>query len=388
MKSIFKLIQGGRLYDPQDQGVKDLLIAGNITVKIAEGIEPPRGLKVDIFDASDKIVVPGFIDLHVHLIGGGGEAGPASRVPEITLSKITEAGITTVVGVLGTDNVFRYPETLLAKIKALRAEGISAFMYTGSYHIPPSTITGSIKRDIALIDEVIGVKIAISDHRASQPTAEELARIASEARVGGMLGRKAGIVHLHVGSGSQGLTPLIEVIERTEIPTSQFLPTHISRTPSLLRQGIEFVKRGGYIDITALSHSLSWEMGIVSIMKEILKSGINLKNVTISSDGNGSMPKFDEEGRLVGLATGEVSSLSKALRTLGGSDIIPLPDALKLITSNPAHRLGISDRKGQIAEGKDADIVILDQDLQINQVYAGGRLMVDKGKAVVKGTFE
>jgi len=388
MKSIFKLIQGGRLYDPQDQGVKDLLIAGNITVKIAEGIEPPRGLKVDIFDASDKIVVPGFIDLHVHLIGGGGEAGPASRVPEITLSKITEAGITTVVGVLGTDNVFRYPETLLAKIKALRAEGISAFMYTGSYHIPPPTITGSIKRDIALIDEVIGVKVAISDHRASQLTAEELARIASEARVGGMLGRKAGIVHLHVGSGSQGLTPLIEVIERTEIPTSQFLPTHISRTPSLLRQGIEFVKRGGYIDITALSHSLSWEMGIVSIMKEILKSGINLKNVTISSDGNGSMPKFDEEGRLVGLATGEVSSLSKALRTLGGSDIIPLPDALKLITSNPAHRLGISDRKGQIAEGKDADIVILDQDLQINQVYAGGRLMVEEGKAVVKGTFE
>lgn len=388
MKSIFKLIQGGRLYDPQNQGVKDLLIAGDIAVKIAESIEPPKGFKVDIFDASDKIVVPGFMDLHVHLIGGGGEAGPASRVPEITLSKITEAGITTVVGVLGTDNVFRYPETLLAKIKALRAEGISAFMYTGSYHIPPPTITGSIKRDIALIDEVIGVKIAISDHRASQLAAEELARIASEARVGGMLGRKAGIVHLHVGSGSQGLTPLIEVVERTEIPTSQFLPTHISRTPSLLRQGIEFVKRGGYIDITAPSNSLSWEMGIVSIMKEILKSGINLKNVTMSSDGNGSMPKFDEEGRLVGLATGEVSSLSKALRTLGGSDMIPLPDALKLITSNPADRLGVSDRKGRIAEGKDADIVILDEDLHINQVYARGQLMVDEGKAIVKGTFE
>jgi len=388
MKSIFKLIQGGRLYDPQEQGVKDLLIVGDIIAKIAESIEPPKDLEIAVFNVSDMIVVPGFIDLHVHLIGGGGEDGPASRVPEITLSNITEAGITTVVGVLGTDNVSRYPETLLAKIKALRAEGISAFMYTGSYHVPPPTITGSVKRDIALIDEVIGVKIAISDHRASQLTTDELGRIASEARVGGMLGRKAGIVHLHVGSGSQGLTPLIEVIGRTEIPISQFLPTHISRTPSLLRQGIEFVKKGGYIDITAPSNSLRSESDITSIMKEILESGMNLKNVTMSSDGNGSMPEFDERGQLIGLSTGEVASLSKTLRTLVGSDIISLPDALKLITSNPADRLGVPHKKGQIREGEDADIVILDKDLKINQVYARGRLMVERGKAVVKGAFE
>ena len=388
MKSIFKLIQGGRLYDPQEQGVKDLLIVGDIIAKIAESIEPPKDLEIAVFNVSDMIVVPGFIDLHVHLIGGGGEDGPASRVPEITLSNITEAGITTVVGVLGTDNVSRYPETLLAKIKALRAEGISAFMYTGSYHVPPPTITGSVKRDIALIDEVIGVKIAISDHRASQLTTDELGRIASEARVGGMLGRKAGIVHLHVGSGSQGLTPLIEVIGRTEIPISQFLPTHISRTPSLLRQGIEFVKKGGYIDITAPSNSLRSESDITSIMKEFLESGINLKNVTMSSDGNGSMPEFDERGQLIGLSTGEVASLSKTLRTLVGSDIISLPDALKLITSNPADRLGVPHKKGQIREGEDADIVILDKDLKINQVYARGRLMVERGKAVVKGAFE
>ncbi|MEA1964814.1 MAG: beta-aspartyl-peptidase [Candidatus Aerophobetes bacterium] len=388
MKSIFKLIRGGRVYNPQDQGVRDVLIAGDTIVKIAESIEPPKGFEVTVFNASNMIVIPGFIDLHVHLIGGGGEAGPVSRVPEITLSNITEAGITTVVGVLGTDDVSRYPETLLAKIKALRAEGISAFMYTGSYHIPSPTITGSVKRDIALINEVIGVKIAISDHRASQPTTEELSRIASEARVGGMLGRKAGIVHLHVGSGSQGLTPLIEVIEQTEIPISQFLPTHISRAPSLLRQGIEFVKKGGYIDITAPSDSLRWKSDITSIMKEILKSGVNLKNITMSSDGNGSMPEFDERGQLIGLSTGKVSSLSKTLRTLVGSDIIPLSDALKLITSNPADRLGISDKKGQIRKGGDADIVILDKDLKINQVYARGRLMVDKDKAVIKGAFE
>lgn len=388
MKFIFKSIQGGRLYTPQDQGLKDLLIADGIIAKIGRGSELSKGFEADIFDASHKIVVPGFIDLHVHLIGGGGEAGPASRVPEISLSKLTKAGITTVVGVLGIDNVTRSPETLLAKVKALRAEGLSAYMYTGSYHLPSATITGSVKRDIALIEEIVGVKIAISDHRGSQLTVEELARLASEARVGGMLGGKPGIVHLHVGAGSRGLSPVLEVIEYTEIPIGQFLPTHISRNASLLKQGIEFVRRGGCIDITAPSESLRWEKDILAITRDLQGSGIDLAKVTISSDGNGSMPRFNARGELIGMATGEVSSLSKTFKVLVESGITSLPDALKLITSNPADRLGLSGGKGRLGEGADADIVILDEDFRIDKVFANGRLMVDDGQAVVRGTFE
>lgn len=376
------------MYTPQDQGVKDLLIADGIIAKIGRGIELPKGLEVDTFDASHKIVVPGFIDLHVHLIGGGGEAGPVSRVPEISLSKLTEAGITTVVGVLGTDNLTRSPEALLAKVKALCAEGLSAYMYTGSYHLPSATITGSVKRDIALIEEVVGVKIAISDHRGSQLANEELARLASEARVGGMLGGTAGIVHLHVGAGSRGLAPVLEVIEHTEIPIGQFLPTHIARSAPLLEQGIEFVKKGGCIDITAPSDSLRWEEDLLSIAQTLQESGIDLTNVTLSSDGNGSMPQFDDRGELIEMATGEVTSLHKTLKVLVESGVIPLPDALKLITSNPADRLGLSGKKGRIREGADADIVILDEDLRIDKVLAKGRLMVDGGQAVVRGTFE
>ena len=380
----FKLIRSGYLYDPKERGVKDVLIAGDRIARIGEAIDVSKSLEVSVFDASGRIVVPGFIDLHVHLLGGGGEAGPASRVPEISLSKITEAGITTVVGVLGTDNIARSPEALLTKVKALRAEGLSAYMYTGSYHLPSATITGSVKRDIALIEEVVGVKIAISDHRASQLTVHELARLASEARFGGMLGQKAGLVHVHLGDGSRGLGPLFEVIEKTEIPIGQFLPTHISRNPSLLKQGIEFVKRGGGIDITAHRDGNV----TVSAIRELLESGIDLANVTISSDGNGSMPQFDDRGALIGMATGEVASLHKTLKLLVESGVILLPDALKLITSNPADRLGLSGKKGRIREGADADILVLDKDLRIKQVFAKGQLMVDEGEAVVKGTFE
>jgi beta-aspartyl-dipeptidase (metallo-type) len=383
-KPFLIVVSGGTVYSPSSLGRKDILIAGDRIVHIDDHIDLSKNIIVNRINATRKIVVPGFIDLHVHLIGGGGEDGPASRVPEISLSTLTEAGITTVVGVLGTDGITRSPEALLAKAKGLHLEGLSAYMYTGSYHLPSPTITGSVKRDIALIEEVIGVKIAISDHRSSQPTMDELARLASEARVGGMLAGKPGIVHVHVGGGSRGLDPILAVIKQTEIPISQFLPTHIGRDTTLLRQGIDFVNTGGCIDITVPNKANK----AISIIKQFQESGIDLTKVTLSSDGNGSKPRFNGRGELTGMATGDVATLGKTLKVLVEGKVLPLPDALALITSNPADRLGVSGRKGSIREGADADLLILDEELRIEQVFAKGRLMVNDGRAAVKGNFE
>ena len=383
-KPFLIVVSGGTVYSPSSLGRKDILIAGDRIVHIDDHIDLSKNIIVNRINATGKIVVPGFIDLHVHLIGGGGEDGPASRVPEISLSTLTEAGITTAVGVLGTDGITRSPEVLLAKVKGLHLEGLSAYMYTGSYHLPSPTITGSVKRDIVLIEEIIGVKIAISDHRSSQPTTDELAKLASEARIGGMLAGKSGIVHVHVGGGSRGLDPILAVVKQTEIPISQFLPTHIGRDTTLLRQGIDFVNTGGCIDITVPNKANK----AMSIIKEFQESRIDLTKVTLSSDGNGSKPRFNGRGELTGMATGDVATLSKTLKVLVEGKVLPLPDALALITSNPADRLGISGRKGSIREGADADLLILNEELRIEQVFAKGRLMVDDGRAVVKGNFE
>ncbi len=383
-KPFLIVVSGGTVYSPSSLGRKDILIAGDRVVHIDDHIDLSKNIIVNRINATGKIVVPGFIDLHVHLIGGGGEDGPASRVPGISLSTLTEAGITTVVGVLGTDGITRSPEALLAKVKGLHSEGLSAYMYTGSYHLPSPTITGRVKRDIVLIEEIIGVKIAISDHRSSQPTTDELAKLASEARIGGMLAGKSGIVHVHVGGGSRGLDPILAVIKQTEIPISQFLPTHIGRDTTLLRQGIDFVNTGGCIDITVPNKANK----AISIIKEFQESRIDLTKVTLSSDGNGSKPRFNGRGELTGMATGDVAILSKTLKVLVEGKVLPLPDALALITSNPADRLGISGRKGSIREGADADLLILDEELRIEQVFAKGRLMVDDGRALIKGNFE
>ncbi len=363
---------------------QNVLIIADRVMQLKAQVEIPTGFPCVAIDVANQILVPGFIDLHVHVLGGGGEDGPTSRVPEIAFSSLTAAGITTVVGVLGTDSITRHPDTLLAKVKSLRSDGLSAYMYTGAYHLPSPTITGSVMRDIALIDEIIGVKIAISDHRSSQPTIPELARLASEARIGGMLDNKPGLVHAHVGAGKAGLSPIIDVCERTEIPISQFLPTHVARTPALLDQGIEFMRRGGAIDITAPSDPTN----AVTIIEKILASGVDLNKITFSSDGNGSKPRFDAQGQLIGMGTGAVSTLLAVVQELVRSNTLALPQAISLVTANPAARLGLSERKGYIAPGADADILVLNQDLSIDKVFARGRPVVDGGKPVVKGAFE
>ena len=385
---MFTLIKAGTVYAPEKVGVRDILLVGKTIAKISDQIDLPADFGVRVISAAGKIVTPGFIDLHVHLLGGGGEGGPRTRTPEITLTKITRAGVTTVVGCLGTDDISRRPETLLAKAMQLEEEGISTYIYCGSYQFPSPTITGSLRKDIALIPKVIGVgEIAVSDHRSSQPSFEELSRVAAEARVGGMIGGKAGLVHLHMGSGKRMLDPIIRIVRETEIPISQFLPTHLTRSESLLGQSIEFARMGGNIDFTVKGKELGFPSPTGKALALVLNEGIAADQITLSSDSNGSMPVFDEKGKMIRLAVGEIQNLYLECRELVEEEF-PMEDILRMVTSNPAKRAGIDRHKGRIEEGKDADLLILGKDFAIDSVIARGRLMIHQGNVLVKGTFE
>ncbi len=265
------LIQESMVYAPDSLGKKDIMILGS---KIGAITEPGKikieSMDVQVIKASDKIIIPGFVDSHVHILGGGGEGGPATRAPEITIEDIVSSGVTTVIGCLGTDGTTRHMESLLAKARGLEAEGITTFIFSGSYHIPPVTITGSVRSDLVLIDKVIGAgEIAISDHRSSQPNFKELARLAAECRVGGMLGGKAGVLHLHLGDGPRKLEMLFRLIKETEIPPTQIIPTHVNRNSELLEEAIEFVLRGGTIDLTAGNDPEAHKNGGISIAEAV-----------------------------------------------------------------------------------------------------------------------
>jgi len=387
------IIKNGEIYNPEYIGKKDILLVNDRVYLIKENINiNENDLLVKIIDADGDYVVPGFIDSHVHITGGGGEGGFHTRTPEIKFSDLIYAGITTVIGCLGTDGITRSGEDLLAKTRALKEEGISAYMYTGSYGFPVKTITGEIKKDIILINEILGIgEVAISDHRSSQPDIFQLEKAAAEARVGGILANKAGIINVHVGDGERKLDFLEEILEKTEIPRKQFIPTHINRNIDLLEKGVDYALKGGLVDFTTSSSNDFYDNKKTkpsNSLKYYLEKGININNITFTSDGQGSLPEFNEEGEYVGLKVGKVSSLFKEVKDAVLKKEIDLDKALKVITENPARNLELKN-KGKLNEGKDADLVILDnKDLKIKTVIAKGQIMLEDNKLKQKGTFE
>lgn len=387
------VIKNIHVYAPEDLGVKDVVITSNKIEGIYDNVEIPNNfIAIEIIDGKGKLLYPGFIDNHVHILGGGGEGGFKTRTPEMQLSTLIEAGVTTVVGCIGTDGVCRNMRSLIAKAKGLEEEGITTYCYTGSYEIPVKTITDSIKGDMMMVDKVIGVgEIALSDHRSSQATYQDFVNTVAQARVGGILSGKAGIVNVHLGDGARRLDYLLKVIEETEIPPTQLLPTHINRSDKLFEIGIEYAKKGGFIDLTTSSDPRYLEPGELRAAEGLallLKNGVDIKHITFSSDGNGSMPVFDNSGKLVGLGICSVQTLYREVKDSINEHNVPIEKAIQVITSNVAEVLKL-DNKGRIEAGKDADIVIVDKEtLEIDTVIAKGKVLVSKGKAIIRPTFE
>lgn len=385
------LFKNADVYTPEHIGRKDILTGGGKILTIADSIEPPSGIECEVISADGLIAVPGFIDSHVHIAGAGGEGGPSTRTPELQLSMLIEAGVTTVIGCLGTDGMTRTVESVLMKAKGLKAEGVSSWIYTGSYQVPTPTITGDVGRDIALIEEVIGVgEIALSDHRSSWPNTDELIRLVEHARVGGMLGGKAGIVNIHLGDQEDPFIPMYQVIERSHnmLKLTQFLPTHCNRNDYTLESAKEFAKRGGYVDITTSSYPYfpEYEVKPSKCIPILLEAGVPIEKITFSSDACGSLPGFDENGNLVKLEMGLPSANFRELMDTVHQEGIPLETALKVLTSNPADILKLH-QKGRLAPGKDADIVFIDN-TRIYHVMALGKFMMKDANILKKGSYE
>ncbi|WP_430457900.1 beta-aspartyl-peptidase [Rheinheimera sp.] len=392
MNSIL-LFKNAELMAPGPLGRQDLVVAGNRIVAIGSDFNlAGSNLPVTVIDCADYYLTPGFVDSLVHFIGGGGEGGFATRTPEMQLTDATLGGVTTAIGVLGTDATTRTLTNLLAKAHALETEGISTYCHTGSYEIPCRTLTGSITDDLILIDKFIGVgEIAISDHRSSQPTTEEIRKVAAAARVGGILSGKSGVVSVHVGAGERILQPLYQAVSGTELRLKQFYPTHMNRNRRVFEAGVEFAKKGGVIDFTTSTTDFDLQHGEVAAaaaLAEALYLGIAPLQLTLSSDGNASLPLYNDDGELQGLQVGQVRSLFQSMRDAVQRHHVPLAQALTSVTAAPAAVLGLQ-QKGRLAPGLDADLVLLRRDdLQIDSVIAKGRMLVQAGEALVRGTFE
>jgi isoaspartyl dipeptidase. metallo peptidase. MEROPS family M38 len=295
--------------------------------------------------------------------------------------------VTTVLGLLGTDGISRSVENLLAKVKALKEEGISAYAICGAYGYPSTTVTGSVSKDIMFIDEILGVKLAISDHRAPNITTEELIRLASDVRTAGMLSGKPGFICLHMGGDKRALKPVFEALERTSIPPKTFQPTHVGRNANLLEDAFKFAKMGGTIDLTC-GESESKFHSVADAVKKAKKEGVPMEKVTMSSDGQGSWSNYDTEGKLVEIGVSDVDTIYRQIVYMVKEENMDLEELLALGTKNPAMALELYPKKGAVKEESDADILIMNEDLSLDTVIAMGVPMMRDGKILKKGTYE
>ncbi len=373
---MFTLLKGASIYSPDFLGKKDILFCFDKIAAVKNSIDPSALDDVGVFDCSNKLILPGFIDLHVHIAGGGGEGGFSTRTPSAKAEEILKTGVTTVVGVLGADGVTRSIENLYAQAKQLEAAGLSTYMYTGSYQVPVVTLTGSIQKDIVFVDKIIGVgELCLEDHRAFQPTFDEIARIAAQTRNGALISGKAGLVHFHMGLGETGLEYLFRMMNETLIPVSHFLPTHVNRTGMLFEQACSYLQKGGYIDLTAGFIPSKEDPDCVAsydALKKLVDTGADISRVTMSSDAYGSVPVFDGMGNVISSDTATTKILFDEIKVAIKEKGIPIETAISLVTKNSAGVLKIHKQKGSLEIGKDADCVICDRDLNIETVFAKG----------------
>ncbi len=382
-----KLFKNIHVFAPEDLGVKDVLIGETRIVNIADHIEP-FGDTLEVIDKSGCVMTPGLIDTHVHVLGGGGEQGPASRTPELGFTALVNGGITTVIGLLGTDGFSRDLDALIAKTKALKTEGVSAYALSGSYQLPLKTLTGSIERDMMLIEEVIGAgEVAISDHRSSAPTTTTLSQLLSGVHVGGLLSNKGGVMVVHVGGAESKLEPLKTMLEQSDAPAQKVLPTHINRSKALFLEGVAYSKTyQAPIDLTA-STATDVALSVETLIPEALRLGVDEHLITVSSDGQGSLPKFNAQGTLTDMGIGSVQSLLESLTAIIKAGNLSVTSALKPFTLNPAKVFNLQ-QKGQIKKGYDADLCVFDDTWQLSDVYMRATPCMVNKRVVKKGFFD
>lgn len=393
MPEPLQLLRNAELFDPAPRGRCDLLCGGGRVLAIDARLDPlPASVPCEVHDLDGATVIPGLVDAHVHVTGGGGEAGFASRVPPLRLTELSLAGVTSVVGLLGTDGTTRTVRELVARTYALREEGLGAWCWTGSYEVPVKTLTGSVRDDIVFVEPILGVgELAISDHRSAQPTYDELLRVAADVRVAGMISGKAGVLHLHMGDGPRGLELVRRALEGTELPARVFHPTHVNRNPALFDEACDLARARGpagpCFDVTAFpEHDVGDGLSAADAIARWIAAGLPLERLTCSSDGGGCMPSFGPDGRIERYGVGQATTLLETIRAGVHRHGLSLPQLLPLFTRTVAELLRLPGR-GVLAVGAHADLVVLDPALGLRDTMAAGRWLVLDGRAVVTGPF-
>lgn len=381
---MLRLLRRVHVLAPADLGTQDVLIGGGRILAVGPDLSAAAGLggAVETVTLPAGRLIPGLIDQHVHFIGGGEGDGPDARMPELGIADFASAGVTTAVGLLGSEIEAKTLPLLLRKAHELGRAGLTSLIYTGAMALPAPCLTQSVRSDIVLIDKVIGAKSALAERAFPNLDFSALASLAGQLVQAKAMSGKASVLHLHVGRLLGGLEPLFKLIERFDFPAAQAVPTHVNRVPEIspvFMQGIRLAKAGGIIDFTCClgpSDGIPTGLDPVRAVLWALDAGVPAERITLSSDAGVAVP--DGAG---GFRAVPPSILFRDLRRLAVEAGLGWSQALAFVSGNVARVLGLQDRKGAIAPGFDADLVLVGEDDRVVWTMSSGRVLFDAAEA-------
>ena len=199
-----------------------------------------------------------------------------------------------------------------------------------------------------------------------------------------MIAKKSGHTTLHVGDGKKGLGLIYEVLSEFDIPITFFQPTHVNRNERLFNQGKQFLKDGGYVDLTCYSQD---RFTPLKAYEELTKYNIPLDKLTFSSDGYGSYSNYDKDGKLINMGVATIKALYNEFLNFMKAGY-KIEEILPFITVNVAKSIGLDNFKGQILPSYDADILLLDKNFDIKFVISRGKILKDDTGFIKKGNYE
>lgn len=388
--STLTLLQNAEVFAPERLGVTDVLVAGRSVVALGQNLSVSGLPDVTTVDLTGRTLVPGLIDGHLHHIGGCGLAGYSSRAPELWAGELALAGITTSVATPGIETLTKNMDAVLAKAYALEQDGLSTYAFLGGFRKPFLTLTGSIRRDLYLIEKLIGIKVALGDAVASRFSDDELADLAAELEWSSRATDKACIMHAHLGGLPDPAAQLMHAIKHSTAAPERFQATHGNNTEETLAASVELTKAGCVVDLNPLLdpvRGVARSIGTRHAVPQLLDAGVELSMLTMSTDGNANVPKLRQDGSR-GPYLKNLGTLWEGTVELVTEAGLTLEQALPLVTSNPARVLRLEASKGRIGVGLDADLLVLDGALQITDVYAKGAQVVRDRQPLVSSMYE
>lgn len=380
------LITGGTVYTPTETiHSGHLRIAGGKIKAIRKGRPGQAPSSLRILDASGRLVLPGFIDIHVN--GGGGSItldGTLDALRSIAGAHVKFGTTAMLPAVMSTDD-----ETLRRAVSAI-AE--AAEKGTGGANVLGAHLEGPFLNpsrrgihqkeflrspSIEYFDEIYDLARGRLRVIALAPELDNGISLTRHAT------RRGVVVSLAHSDADYQQT-------RAAIGSGMKLCDHIfNAMPPLTHRapgpvGAFLASRDTYVEMIADGfhvHPAVMEMVIktkgtdrvILATDAMPPAGTAMKKFSISEtqfDVKGNSC-FAPDGRFAGTAL----TMNKAVKVILDSTSTSLADALKLASLNPAKLLGIDPTKGSLEVGKDGDVVVADADLNVHATVIGGTIV-------------